>query len=259
MPVAAGRGREFGKADLHVHTSHGDGMAEGPELLDYIEERTDLSIIAIVDHDDLEGALRTREAWARGRYSFELVVGMEVTTHEGHLLALDLDQPIAPIRPLVATIQAVHEAGGFCVAPHPLSWLTRSIGRKGIERIVQNPDPLVYFDGIELINQSPAGKVTSNRVQELNAHHWRIPPTGGSDAHFLQAIGTAYTTFRGGTLADLRAALRDGATGVGTLPYPSVRDLGYTQVVRQQWRGLMVTPRNVVFRRFQRALGRRPA
>ncbi len=43
----------MGKADLHLHTALGDGMAEIPELLTYVEEETDLSLIAITEHDDL--------------------------------------------------------------------------------------------------------------------------------------------------------------------------------------------------------------
>ncbi len=259
MSASAGRGHKLGRADLHVHTSYGDGMARGAALLDYIEQRTDLSIVGIVDHDDLEGALRTRDVWARGRYSFELAVGVELTTQEGHLLALDIDRPIKAIRPLATTIRAIHEAGGFCVVPHPLSWLTRSIGRNGLDRVLDSPDPLVYFDGIEVVNQSPAGRVTSGRAQELNSSSWRLPPMGGSDGHFLQAIGTAYTTFLGHTLAGLRRALSEGGTGVGTEPYPGVRELGLVQVARQQLRGLAVTPRNVVLRPLARGFRRSTA
>ena len=45
-----------GTADLHIHTAQGDGMAEIPELLSYVDEETDLSVIAITDHDDLPPA-----------------------------------------------------------------------------------------------------------------------------------------------------------------------------------------------------------
>ena len=65
----------MGTADLHIHTSLGDGMADIPELLAYVEERTNLSVIAITEHDGLQAAFAAREAWARGRYRFELIVG----------------------------------------------------------------------------------------------------------------------------------------------------------------------------------------
>src|SRR5438094_274782 len=55
---------DAGKADLHIHTSFSDGMADVPELLDYVESETDLDIIGIVDHDDVRGALAAREQGA---------------------------------------------------------------------------------------------------------------------------------------------------------------------------------------------------
>ena len=254
MTQPPGRSSGSGKADLHVHTSHGDGMAEPQQLLDYIEEHTDLDLVAITDHDDIEGALALRELWALGRYSFSLLTGTEITTREGHLLALDIDQPLKPFRPLAETIGHIRRSGGFCVIPHPMSWLTRSVGRNGIDRIVASPDPEIAFDGIELMNQSPAGKVALNRVRAINQRQWRLSETGGSDAHFLHAVGTAYTTYPGHTLADLRAALTHRQTGAGSTLYPTLRQLGVGTVIRQQWRGLMVTPRKAVIRPLSRRL-----
>ena len=109
----------MGKADLHVHTALGDGMAEIPELLTYVEEETDLSLIAVTEHDDLHAAFAAREAWARGRYRFEVVLGEEVTTIEGHLLALFIEEPVAGLKPLAPTLEEVHRQGGLCVIPHP--------------------------------------------------------------------------------------------------------------------------------------------
>lgn len=254
MTQRPGRRSGSGKADLHVHTSHGDGMAEPQQLLDYIEAHTDLDLVAITDHDDIEGALAVRELWARGRYRFSLITGTEITTLEGHLLALDIDRPLKPFRPLGETISHIRRNGGFCVIPHPMSWLTRSVGRNGIDRVVDSADPEIAFDGIELTNQSPAGKVALNRVRAINQRQWRLSETGGSDAHFLEAVGTAYTTYPGHSLADLRTALAHGETGAAATPYPTLRQLGLGTVIRQQWRGLMVTPRKTVIRPLTRRL-----
>lgn len=254
MTGEAGRGRACGKADLQVHTSHGDGMARGRELLDYVEERTDLSVVAITDHDDLEGALLTREAWEQGSYSFEVMVGVEVTTREGHILALDVDRPISSFRSLGDTLAAIHEARGLAVVPHPMSWLTRSVGERGISRVLQSERPGVFFDAIEVENLTLAARVTRGKVRRLNDERWRLPETGGSDAHFLAAIGSAYTIFPGHTVAELRAAIRDGRTLAAGTRHPGLRDLGFRQVIRQQGRGLMVTPRNAVVRPLARRL-----
>ena len=82
----------FGTADLQVHTSYGDGMADAQELFDRIDGLTGLDVVAVTDHDDIGGALLAREVHARGNYSFEFVTGIELTTRAGHLLALWVDE-----------------------------------------------------------------------------------------------------------------------------------------------------------------------
>jgi predicted metal-dependent phosphoesterase TrpH len=227
----------MGNADLHIHTAHSDGMAEVPELLEWVEERTDLDIIAIVDHDDIRGALAAREEWAKGHHKYEVVTGIEVTAIEGHLLALFIEEPIASLVPVEQVVEAVRKQGGVCVVPHPLSWLTRSLGARTLTRFA----PL--FDGIEIACCSPAARVSLGRAAALNRTKLELAELGGSDAHFLQAIGSAYTEFEGRTAADLREAILAKAThGVYGPPVPW-RSIGVQRMVRQTWRGIRATPR----------------
>src|SRR5690606_31816166 len=124
----------FGRADLQVHTSYGDGMADARTIFDRIERLGLLDVVAVTDHDDVGGALKAREGLATGAYHFEFVPGIEVTTRSGHLLALWVDEPVASFRSLEATVEAIHRAGGVAVIPHPFSYLTRSIGQRRLER-----------------------------------------------------------------------------------------------------------------------------
>jgi len=240
----------FGRADLQVHTAYGDGMATATELFDLIETTTDLDVIAVTDHDDVGGALEAREAHARGHYSFELVTGIEVTTRSGHLLALWVDEPIRSIRPLDETIAEIHRAGGLAVIPHPLSPLTRSVGQRTIERVLAIEDVAPRPDGIEVANTSLAGRVTSAKARRLNGAHYGLAETGGSDAHFPEAVGTAWTLFpmRAGVSAteSLREAVRAGQTAGEERRAPSLRELGARRLLRQQVRGLSVTPQKVL-------------
>ena len=58
----------WSKADLHLHTTHSDGMATVPELLAHVSSNTDLKVIAITDHDSIVGAkLAARMAARFGR------------------------------------------------------------------------------------------------------------------------------------------------------------------------------------------------
>ncbi len=234
----------MGTADLHVHTALGDGLAEIPELLNYVEGRTDLSLIAVTEHDDLRPALVAREAWARGTYRFGVIAGEEVTTLEGHVLALFIEEPVAGLQPLAPTLEAVHRQGGLAIIPHPMSWLTRSVGRRTIERVQREARDGVSFDAMEL-GASPAARVTAGAAERLNRERLHLAEVGGSDAHFLEAIGASCTVFAGTTADDLRRAILARTTRAERRAYPSIRQLGLRRVARQQWRGMRATPRQM--------------
>src|SRR5215218_11522871 len=111
----------WSKADIHVHSTHSDGHAAVEEVLEHAVRRTDLQVIAITDHNTIEGALEARSL--AEEYGIEVVVGEEVSTADGELLALFIERRLAPGRPAAETIAAVHEQGGLCVAAHPYAGL----------------------------------------------------------------------------------------------------------------------------------------
>jgi predicted metal-dependent phosphoesterase TrpH len=244
--------KRFGRADLQIHTAHGDGMADAQALLDHVESRTDLDVVAVTDHDDVRGALEAREAHARGRYRFELVTGIELTTRSGHLLALWVDEPLPSLRPLAETVAAVHAAGGLAVVPHPFSWLTRSVGRRALDRLLEYGDEATHPDGIEVANTTLAGRVTSAKALRRNRERYGLAETGGSDAHFLEAVGTAATMFEGRSAAELRTAIEARRTFAHAGRAPSLRSLGARRLAEQQVRGLSVTPRKLIGARWRR-------
>ncbi len=234
-----------GRADLHIHTRHGDGMATVPELLAYVEQQIDIDLIAVTEHDTLRAAAEARDLHARGDFRFDLVCGMEVTTLDGHLLALFVDEPVVSFRCMEETLVSIHQQGGLAVVPHPLSWLTRSVGVRILDRIAAVNNDAVYFDGIEEYNLSPAGRVTSAKARQLNRERYHLAALGCSDAHFLQSIGSAHTIFDGTSAADLRRAIETKTTSGAAGRAPRLSELGYRNVALQQWRGMMATPRNM--------------
>jgi predicted metal-dependent phosphoesterase TrpH len=197
---------------MHLHTLYSDGTASVQQLLDHVERVTDLDVIAITDHERIDGALRASEIHAAGGYSFELVVGEEITTRRGHVLALFLMQRIPALRPLPETLERIHDAGGIAIAPHALAPLTPSVGRGSLLDRHGAPDSRHRFDAIELINPSAAGRVRRAARIRLNAERLRLPAVGNSDAHVLEGVGTAWTWFPGSGAADYRAAIEAGVT-----------------------------------------------
>jgi predicted metal-dependent phosphoesterase TrpH len=234
----------MGKADLHVHTAFSDGMAEAHRLMDYVEEYTDLDVIAVTDHDDIRGALAAREAWTKGRFRFDFVTGIEVTAIEGHLLALFIEEPVPTLCPIERVLEAVHRQGGLCVIPHPASPFTRSLGKRTIERIASTGRDGAHFDAIEAVHRSPLSATWRTTGGALN-RRLGLAEVANSDSHHLKTIGGATTEFAGRTGEDLRLGIINRTTFAATNFCPTLAEIGYGQVVQQTWRGLTATPRIV--------------
>jgi len=196
-----------GKADLHIHTLYSDGTASVAQVLDWVEHQTDLDLIAITDHERIDGALRARELQAAGDFHFELSVGEEITTRRGHLLALFIEERIPALRPLGETVERIHAAGGIAVAPHTMAPLTPSVGGGSMRQLQRDTDAGRHLDAIELMNPSAAGRARHHARRRLNAELLHLPGIGSSDAHVVEGIGTAWTWFPGASAEDFRAAL----------------------------------------------------
>jgi predicted metal-dependent phosphoesterase TrpH len=195
---------------MHLHSLYSDGTASIPQILDHVEQRTDLDVIAITDHERLDGALRAAELHAEHEYSYDLVVGEEITTRRGHVLALFVTERIRPLRPLDETLRAIHAAGGLAIAAHPMAPIPLSVGPRSLRGVRDHPDDDVAFDALELFNPSYAGRVRQGARLELNDAELGLPGVGNSDAHVLEGIGTGFTTFPGHTALDYRAAVLAG-------------------------------------------------
>ncbi len=206
----------FGRADVHLHTDAVDGLQSVEQLLAYAEHQTDLSVVAITDHDEISAALRACDLAARQGYRVAVIAGTEVTTRHGHVLALDVDRTFPMLKSIDATLAAIHEAGGIAIVPHPMSWLTTSVGERNLRRIYALGDAGrrsgVFIDAIEMLNPSVAGRVAHRRAHAINRDLLRLPVMGGSDAHASHLIGSAYTTFPGRTAHDLLVAFAAGQT-----------------------------------------------
>ena len=200
---------------MHLHSLYSDGTAAVAAILDHVEARTDLDVVAITDHERIDGALRAMELHAAGDYSFDLVLGEEITTRRGHVLALFVTDRIPALRPLDETLRRIHEQGGMAIAAHPLAPIPLSLGSRSLRRVRDHDDELVRFDALELFNPSYAGRTRSAARVDLNARELKLPGVGNSDAHVLEGIGSGYTSFPGHTAVDYRTAVRAGTVVPG--------------------------------------------
>jgi predicted metal-dependent phosphoesterase TrpH len=195
-----------GRADLHIHTIASDGTADVVTILEYAATRGDLDVIAITDHERIDAAV-AGQAMARDRgLAVEVVVGEEVTTLGGHLLALWIDRPIRPYRSLRTTIKAVHDAGGLAIPAHPLVPYPLCAQGRVLRNLLDDADDAVHPDGLETFNPTALGRPWHDRVVRFADEH-ELARVGNSDAHALDAVGVGWTTFEGRTAAELRSAI----------------------------------------------------
>jgi len=200
-----------GQADLHIHTLASDGTSGVREILDFVESRTDLDVIAITDHERIDAAVAAR-SMARDRgLRVEVVVGEEVTTLGGHLLALYIERRVRPLRSLRWTIAAIHEQGGLAIPAHPLVPYPLCAQGFVLRRLLNDPDPSVHPDGLEAFNPTTLGRPWHSRVVRF-ADELGLARVGNSDAHEASAVGTGWTSYPGHTAADLRRAIEERET-----------------------------------------------
>lgn len=185
------------KLDLHVHTCYScDAMTTLKGVVTQSRKRG-LDGVAITDHDTVEGALKLVR-----KNEILVIPGVEVSSLHGHILGLNITQPIPPGLDVYETIQRIHCAGGVAVAAHPSVFYKRMKGR-----VASN------FDAIEVINASAFPFSLSTYLNRRLASRLDLAQTAGSDAHYVSEIGFAYTLVDADEEVDeIVQAIKRGAT-----------------------------------------------
>ncbi len=208
----------MGLADIHMHTIYSyDGTATVPSVLAQARSIR-LDVIAITDHDEIRGALQALDLATK--YDIDVIPGVEITTADGDLLALNVTDKIPRGLPVGETLLRVEQAGGVAVAPHPMAggMGMKSLGWYSIWKAAHDPQTAKTLVAIETYNAT-ALDTFSNEYSAVLANSLGLPKTGSSDAHVLEAIGLGATEFRGHSAADLLAALRNKQTQVVRGPH----------------------------------------
>jgi predicted metal-dependent phosphoesterase TrpH len=240
MPPAGGLGR----ADIHMHTNLGDGWIS-PARLVQTATLKQLRVIAVTDHDHVEGARRVEELLAAQNSALQMITGVEVSTRHGHLIGLFVKRAPKPLRPAEESIDAIKEQGGLVIVPHPFGKLVPSLSRRRIESLLSAG---YEIDALEIYNPSPANGAQRAAVRLAN-EDWGLAEIGASDAHFWQHIGAAYTCFPGTTPDDLRRAIVDRTVHAGGQDQRPARLHPAAYVAQCAWSWFVDPPRRMMRRR----------
>ena len=179
-----------------------------------------MDVVCITDHNAFRGAeLASRAAKSIG--GIEVVKGEEVTTADGEVLALFIEEEIPSGLSAQETIRLIREQDGLVVAPHPFSLHCPCLKHK-----IEHLD----IDGIEVLNGGHIDDY-SNAEAERNALSGRWARLGGSDSHYIKTVGYAYTNFLGSTAEELRQSILRKNTSVGGVPIPMTDAIAWSMQV----------------------------
>lgn len=205
----------MGFADIHIHSIYSYDATTTVRGVLKQASSVGLNVIAVTDHDDIRGAFDAREL--ASEYNIEVIPGVEVTTKDGHLLALFVEKVPKKGQHLDTTLKIIGDLGGIAVAPHPFNQLPGSLSMDTVIGTLTKPALKNVLRGIEVYNMTT--QPFDERVQRLSAY-LPFAKTAGSDAHVYWAIGTGKTEFKGTTAKELRRALEKGTT----TPHPYVEE-----------------------------------
>lgn len=200
----------MGFADLHIHSVYSwDGTSTVPAIIKYAADRTKLNVIAITDHDEIDGSLEALQL--APAYGVEVIPGCEISTSEGHLLAYYIHKKIPADLSLMDTLRLIGEQGGIAVAAHPEAFGMKSLPFSAIRNALLYPETRQILVGVESFNSG----IFYRKTNFLAGQFCRANPVaevGNSDSHILNTIGDGMTRFPGSTVNDLRWALENRKT-----------------------------------------------
>jgi predicted metal-dependent phosphoesterase TrpH len=201
----------MGLADLHLHTTHSDGLVTPEKLIERFHEEGKFNVIAVTDHDLIGGAFKAREHAKKCGLKMEVLIGTEISTRHGHIVALGVEKLIPKFKSAEETIQMIHAQGGLAIAAHPLNFLTASLHKKKNKKIFNSKKNGIYFDAMEIASVYPFFNLVEKKVLNLSKE-LGISELGASDGHFEWEQGKAYTEFEGENIQDLLHAIKNKKT-----------------------------------------------
>jgi len=188
------------RVEFHCHTVHSKDSLLSPRDLLAACVRKGIDRVIVTDHNGIEGALA-----AQALDPERAIVGEEIMTTQGELLAAFVTDRIKPYRPPRDSIAALRDQGAFISVAHPFD---RS--RKGAWKEDDLLAIVPLVDAIEVFN-SRCMMPADNRAALEFARRHELAGSVGSDAHTAWELGRATLSLPAFSNADeLRAVMRQG-------------------------------------------------
>ena len=169
------------KLDLHIHSQYSDDGMGAPKDIIKVLKKKGMHGMAITDHNNIDGSLRALKVAPK---DFIVVPGVEISTADGHMLALNVKENFSRNLSVEETVEKIIEAGGIAIVPHLFRNMS-GIKKEKLKKIHKKIPAIEVFNGCSL----PKTNIKTAKI----AKEFNLGGTGGSDSHDPLYAGYAYT------------------------------------------------------------------
>ena len=166
--------------DFHTHTIFSDDSLTRPESLIAASRRRGLDRVVVTDHNTLAGALA-----AHALDPDLVIVGEEIMTTRGEILAAYVTEEIPPGLSPQEAILRLRAQGAFIGVSHPFDY-----ARSGAWKLEDLLEITPLVDAIEIFNARSLTPASNRRASQFATQNG-LPGTAGSDAHAAFELGSA--------------------------------------------------------------------
>lgn len=205
------------KADLHFHTWHSIDSFISPKDAVEMAVKRDIQVLAITDHDTIEGAKAAQTYAVKQNLPVEIIIGEEIYTNGGHVIGLFLKERVPSFQSLEETLLQIKAQNGLVVIPHMMfeeDALGEYIYRYQVcyLDLVNRPDLLAMVDAIEVQNFALIEPQYFEKTHFINEKFLQKAEVSSSDSHIKMNFGHTFSLFDGHTAQDLRTAIQKKKT-----------------------------------------------
>jgi predicted metal-dependent phosphoesterase TrpH len=168
------------RVELHAHTYHSkDCLLEPHQIIDACRKKG-IDKLAVTDHNSIAGALELQQMAPD-----LILIGEEIMTTQGELLAFFLQEWVPPGLDPRETIERLRAQGAFISVSHPFDRLRHGAWQESdLVQIINDVDGLEVFNARCIFNADNAAALA------MAQRHGKLS-TVGSDAHTARELGRA--------------------------------------------------------------------
>ena len=186
--------------EFHSHTMYSKDSLMHPARLIQTAWSRGIDRIVVTDHNTIQGAIAAQELAPE-----MIIIGEEIQTTEGELLAAFVTREVPAGLEPAAAIRLLKEQNAFISVSHPFDTMRSGWSVETLTALQHD------LDAIEVFNARTLSKANNAAAQQF-AGTLSLPGTTGSDAHGTVEVGKATMLLPDFNSADeLRAAVRQAS------------------------------------------------